>query len=790
MADLAKVEEFVANLFRDDCLRLKRGFGIGLYLYNQLRDLAPPYLLESLQSFDRMPLEKRKAVLMEVRRFLEGYRSLKERRERFSGITPRPLRSFLVPVDRLSFLDPKEIKMLRGLGVETLLDLLYYFPLRYEDRRVLSNLKLVKAGQKVVLRLRVRETRSIREGPYTAEVICTDGSEEVKLRFRYRRSDFIHALYRKGKEVLIAGRVKVFRGERYMVHPEPLKEDECGRVFPVYYSRVKGEVARISSKTRQRRIRLALEKTVRRTVPYLPEYLPSAVMEKYGFPPIRETVEQLHMPEGLHEEELNSFADPYHRRMIYEDLFLFQLALLLRKRSAGKESSPRIEVPPDLLERFERSLSFSLTAAQRRVLGEILADMSSEHPMNRLLQGDVGSGKTVVAVAASLAAVSAGYQVAVMVPTEILAQQHYRRFRELLESWGVEVGLLTGSLTPAQKRSAYRHIREGNVKVVVGTHALIQEKVEFQRLGLVIIDEQHRFGVMQRKILLEKGRGLYPHCLVMSATPIPRTLALSLYGDLDISVIDELPPGRQQVRTLLLYESEREKVLRAVREEINRGNRVYIVYPLIEESETLDLRSAVEEYERWRRDLGSAQVLLLHGRMSDREKEEVMARFRDEGDVLVSTTVIEVGIDVPTATLMVVESAHRFGLSQLHQLRGRVGRSDRPSFCYLVVPDELRRDKDTMRRLRVLVRTNDGFEVAEMDMKLRGPGELLGVSQSGHFGFNVANLARSYDREVLLRAREDAQAFLKEDPELKAHTDLKTLLLYRYGERMDLSGVA
>ncbi len=781
--------KFLDGLLENGAVKLRRGFGIGLYLYNQLRDRAPEHLLESLQTFDRMPVEKKKAIVLELKRYLKNYQPTGRRVKK---VQKRHIKDFQIPLERLKFLEKKELKVLQSLGIENLLDALFYFPLRYEDRRPLSSIRLAKVGEKVVLRLKVKEVRRLSEGSYTAEVVCTDGSEEISLRFRYKKADFIPALYRKGSEVVVLGKVRSFRGSKYIVHPELLKEGEYGRIFPVYYVRSKGEITRISSKTRQNRIRTALQKIVQKTVPYLPDYLPQRILGERNFPPLDESVLFLHIPEGVNIKNLNDFSDPYHERIIYDDLFLFQLSLLLKKKEAEREKSPRIEVSADrFVVEFERKLPFQLTNAQRRVLREILLDMSREHPMNRLLQGDVGSGKTVVAIGASLAAVRRGYQVAVMVPTEILAQQHYRKFREFFEKEGIEVGLLTGSLTPAQKRSIYRHIREGNIKVVVGTHALIQEKVEFERLGLVIIDEQHRFGVLQRKLLLEKGKGYYPHCLVMSATPIPRTLALSVYGDLDISVIDEMPPGRQTVRTLLLFESERDKILKAIREEVSKGNKVYVIYPLIEESEKMELKAAKEEFERWRELLPDMKIFLLHGRLSDKEKQEVMERFKEEGDILVSTTVVEVGIDVPEATLMIVEDAHRFGLSQLHQLRGRVGRSDRPSYCYLVVPDSLRRtDAEAIRRLKVLVRTNDGFEVAEMDMKIRGPGELLGVSQSGYFGFNVANLARARDKAVLQKAREDAQKLLEEDPRLESYTELREMLLYRYGEKLDLSYIA
>ena len=792
MLDTAKIRAFIDSLLEEEGVKLRRGFGIGIYLFNQLKDFAPSYLLESLQTLDRLPFEKKKAILEEVKRFVEEF---EKSRHRSSGGTTEGAKEvvrYFVGIEKLKFLKDKDVKLLRSLGIETLYDALFYIPFRYEDRRTLNTIRTAKVGEKCLLEVKVEWMRKTNRGGYTAEVFVSDETGGMRLLFRYKKTDFLRFIYKKGSKVLIFGRVRAYRGEKYMVHPEVLSQGEHGKIIPVYYSRSKGELTKISSRTKQKRIRELLTTIARKTAPLMREYMPEEILREYGFPPIGESLERVHIPEGVSAQELNSFSDPYHRRLIYDDLFLFQLALLVKKRESLVEKAPVIGVnPQSFVAEFQNALPFRLTSAQKRVLVEILGDLKNPHPMNRLLQGDVGSGKTVVSIGASLACVREGYQVAVMVPTEILAHQHFAKFREFFERLGFRVGLLTGSLTPAQKRSVYRHIGEGNIHVVVGTHALIQEAVEFRRLGLVIIDEQHRFGVMQRKLLLEKGGGLYPHCLVMSATPIPRTLALSLYGDLDISVIDELPPGRQRVRTSIVYESEREKLLTAIRRETSAGNKVYVIYPLIEESEKLDLRSATEEYERWKQALPDLNVLLLHGRMGDEEKREVMERFKEEGDVLVSTTVIEVGIDVPEATLMIIESAHRFGLSQLHQLRGRVGRSDRQSYCYLVVPDSLRRGaSDALKRLMVLVRTNDGFEVAEKDLALRGPGELLGVSQSGYFGFSVANLARAHDRKVLANARRDAMKLLEEDPRLEKHKDLKGLLIKRYGQRLDLSYIA
>ena len=777
--------ELIEKLLERDALRLRRSFGVGLLLYNKLRDLLPSSVLENLRSFDGMSLEKRKAILVELKKLLSAQRS---KVRRIPQVEKRPLRSFFTDIGKLNLLDDKEKKLIKSLGINTVIDALFYFPLRYEDRRPLPSVKLAKVGDKVVLKLRVREVRILKDDRYTAEVVCTDGTEYISLLFKYKKTDFVRAVYRIGSEVFVLGKVKSFQGKKYIVHPQLLSEEERGSVLPIYYARTKGEVMKISSRTRQNRLRVALQKIARRLTPRLPDYMPRKVIEKYNFPPLDESVLEVHTPYDTDVKELNRFADPYHRRLIYDDLFLFQLSLLLKRKETEREKAPKITLSPEkFIAKFERSLPFPLTNAQRRVLKEVLTDMNKQHPMNRLLQGDVGSGKTIVAIGATLAAVEKGYQVAVMVPTEVLARQHHERFA----NFGMKVELLIGSLPQSQKKSARMRVREGEAKVVVGTHALIQDEVAFERLGLVIIDEQHRFGVLQRKVLLEKGGGYYPHCLVMSATPIPRTLALSLYGDLDISILDEMPPGRKEVKTILLYESEREELLKAVEEEVSRGNKIFVIYPLIEESDKMELRSAVEEHRKWKELFPNLSVLLLHGRLNEREKKKVMERFRQEGDILVSTTVIEVGVDIPQATLMVVEEAHRFGLSQLHQLRGRVGRSDRPSRCYLVVPDHLKRkDADAIKRLKVLLKTTDGFKVAEMDMKLRGPGELLGISQSGYFGFNVANLARSYDREILHRAREDALELLEEDPQLASYPDLKEMLMYRYGNRLDLSSVA
>ncbi len=785
-SNIGKAEKLIKDLSQEDYKRLKRSFGIGLYLFNLLKDRVEPSYLEMLKDFDKLSFEKQKAILKSLEERLKH--PLPTLEVDFSNVEKKPIEAFFKPVDKLKILDEKEKKTLKAFGIKDLYSALWFAPLRYEDRRLVYTVKTAKPGQKVALKVKVVTTGYDPQEKYPAWVLCEDSTESLYLRFRYKDQRPLYS-FKKGQELIVYGKLKEFAGEKYMVHPEFLKETEVGRVLPFYYIRVEGELRSMSAEKRHEKIRNILYK-LSETTKYMLEYLPQWVIKEKNLPTIGESLYLLHRPVGFSEEDLNSFSTPFQRRLIYEDLFLFQLSLHLIKSQIKSQPAVALKEPEKHIEEFLTFLPFKLTQAQRRAVEEIVVDIRESKPMNRLLQGDVGSGKTIVAMAIAYAFAKEGYQSAIMVPTEILALQHYENFRKFLEPLGVHVGLLTGSVKGSKRKSVLFHTERGNIKVLIGTHALIQENVEFHRLAFVVVDEQHRFGVMQRKLLLEKGKGSYPHSLVMSATPIPRTLALSLYGDLDLSVIDQMPSGRKPVITRLLFESEFDKVLQAVREELSKGNKVYVIYPLIEESETLALKSAVKEHERWRGLFPNREVLLLHGKLKDEEKREVMERFKNAGDILVSTTVVEVGVDVPSATLMIIESAHRFGLSQLHQLRGRVGRSDKQAYCYLVVPDELKKDKDAMKRLRVVVRSNNGFEIAEEDLKLRGPGELLGVSQSGYFGFMVANLARAQDRVMLELAREDAKKTLEESPSLEKYKDLREVLIHRYGDKIGFSYMA
>ncbi|WP_448588023.1 ATP-dependent DNA helicase RecG [Thermocrinis sp.] len=784
MENSEKAKRFIEELRQNNYLKLRRSFGAGIYLFNLLRDKLLETHLELLKRFDAMPLAKKIAILDEIERALEEESSLPQ--INFDSYPKKPLESFFVKIDELRVLDAKEKKLLKSLDVEDLYSAYWFIPVRYEDRRINTSIKTSIPGKAVALRVRVVDVQYDPAEKYPASVKCEDGTSYLSLKYRFKDKSAL-LRFKKNSEIIVFGKLMEYKGEKYMVHPEIIKEEDAGKILPFYNIRSK-DTQSLSAKTRHKKVRTAIQKLLDH-LKYLPEYLPKELLEKHQLPKLPESLFFLHSPTHF-SDSLNSFDTPAHHRLIYEDLLLFQLALQLRKRQIKSLSAPKLSVKEEELREFLSALPFELTQAQRRVLEEIIKDVRQDKPMNRLIQGDVGSGKTVVAMAVCYLFARQGYQSAVMVPTEILAYQHYENFKKVLEPLGVRVGLLTSSVKTSYRKSLLHHIENGNVHVVVGTHALIQESVKFKKLGFAVVDEQHRFGVMQRKLLVEKSEGFFPHFLVMSATPIPRTLALSLYGDLDISIIDQMPQGRKPVITRLFFESEFQKVVKFISEELEKKHKAYVIYPLIEQSDKVELKSAVEEHGKWASLFPDKKVLLLHGRLKDEEKREVMEEFRESGDILVSTTVVEVGVDIPSATVMVVESAHRFGLSQLHQLRGRVGRSGLQSHCLLVVPDQIRQDHDSLRRLRVLVQTNDGFRIAEEDLKLRGPGDMLGETQAGYFGFRVANLQREKDRHLLELCKQDAEEMLKKDPSLREWGELRKILLYRYADRLDISYLA
>jgi len=600
------------------------------------------------------------------------------------------------------------------------------------------------------------------------EVVISDGTGRLSAKwFHFRPS--LAERFRVGETVALCGTVRLFQFQTEMHHPEILgvaNEDDpvnMGRIVPVY-----PDVEGIP----QRTLRKIQWEVVRKYAAAEKEFFPPWMLDAAGVPPIHESLETLHFPPpSADAETLLSFSAPPQQRLIFGELFYIQWMLARRRSGVRKEAAEPLPWDREIVEEIKQRLPFRLTDAQRRVVNEILKDMSRSHPMHRLLQGDVGSGKTIVAWVASMVAWRKGAQTALMAPTEILAEQHTDRFTALCSGLPVRIVLLTSSLSPRERERAREEIRAGRVDVVIGTHAIIQEGVEFRKMALGIIDEQHRFGVLQRAALRGKGR-LSPHLLVMTATPIPRTLAMTLYGDLDVSVIDEMPPGRTPVETRVVTDVRRKEVWERVRKDLLAGGRAYIVLPLVEESEKLTLRDARKTYERLRQTIPEVGVGLLHGRMKSDEKESAMRRFqKGEVRLLVSTTVVEVGVDVPEATVMMVEHAERFGLSQLHQLRGRVGRGSRPSVCFLMVGKE--QGEEAAARLSVMERTNDGFRIAEEDLKIRGPGDFAGVRQSGIPDLVFSDIVR--DARLLGKSREIANRLLARDPDLSLpeHAGLK-----------------
>ncbi len=661
---------------------------------------------------------------------------------------------------------PQRAELLAKRGIYTLEDLLTYLPFRYEDRIHFSKIQDIQPNGIYTIRARVmsgQAIRSMRGRDAIYHLLVQDESGSLPCKFFH--GGYLQDRLKPGQLLILHGKAEIdkLRPARLeMVNPqlevlrsEEMDSTEVGRIVPIYEA-----IGTFGS----RAIRRAMYAAVQLLDPNMPDLLPQELRTKLGYPSRQEAIVHTHFPpSGQSLEALNTFRSPAQQRLIFEEFFLFQLSLALERRATRKENAIAFRVREDnVREALKRILPFKPTAAQKRVLAEIAADLEKPAPMNRLLQGDVGSGKTIVALQAAVIAIENGCQAALMAPTEILAVQHFLSARRILAPGGDRVELLISGLKFAEKTAALERIRSGESQLVIGTHALIEEKVEFARLGFVAIDEQHRFGVLQRKRLMDKAasHGHAPHVLVLTATPIPRTLSLTLYGDLDVSVIDELPPGRTPIVTRITTEPHLPGVWDFLRREVKAGHQAYVVYPVIEESK-LELKAAMEEYARLSKEVfPKLELGLLHGRLSSEEKEDAMQRFRkNEIQILVATTVVEVGVDVPNATVMVIEHAERFGLSQLHQLRGRIGRGAEKSHCILVAPTRL--TEEARARLETMVRTANGFEIAETDLQLRGPGEFFGTRQSGDLGFHVASPLR--DRELLELARREAFT-LADDP--------------------------
>jgi len=655
---------------------------------------------------------------------------------------------------------PQRAEALARQGIRTQEELLYHLPLRYEDRSRFARIAELAEGMKVSVSgvIAVAGLRRARRMTLY-EVRLED--ETGRLKALWFNQPFLKDVLERGRRVVLFGAVErdSFGGGRLMMaSPQyEILDDEdspgihTGRIVPIYE-----KLGPLTAKA-LRRVLTVLAGSVPDGIP---DPLPSVVRERLGVIGRGEALRRVHVPSQADEiAALNGFRSPAHLRLILEELFLFQLGLAQRRRGLrGRQKGIAFTITDHTREVVKRILPFHLTNAQKRVLREIADDMRGTHPMNRLLQGDVGTGKTVVALLSMAIALENGYQAAFMAPTEILAEQHFLTFRRLLARCPYRLELLTSALTGKQRTAALARLAAGESQIAVGTHALIQESVRLQRLGLAVVDEQHRFGVLQREDLIRKGYDV--DVLVMTATPIPRTLALTVYGDLDVSVLDERPPGRLRIRTLQRPASARREVVELVRHEAAAGRQAYVVYPLVEESEKLeDIRAATQMAEEWRAALPGVKVGLLHGRLKSAEKEQVMAAFAGaELQVLVATTVIEVGVDVPNATVMVIEHAERFGLAQLHQLRGRVGRGRAESTCVLLSYGRL--SDDARARLGIMVRTDDGFQIAEKDLELRGPGDFFGTRQWGMPDFRASHLIR--DRDLLERARAEAFRYLDE----------------------------
>ena len=661
--------------------------------------------------------------------------------------------------------------LLKKVGVSKAEDLLYYFPYRYEDRSdpaSLSSLIPNKAGEKSLIIARVVAVEKRRANnknfSITSALICDEGGYSIQAVW-FNIPNLEKTLL-PGKLVSLYGKVE-FRGSWQITSPEieVLDDDSDANlgIIPIYPT-----TYGLSQKVLRRIINSVIETLILKLTDFIPEKLRKNI-------PLAQAVKTLHYPADQSEWKLA------RNRLAFDELFILQVAFGLKRKLMKNRAAPSV-FPGDNFNKFLSSLPFDLTAAQNKVLNEILDDMKNDRPMNRLLQGDVGSGKTVIAAAAMCAALDSAHQGALMVPTEVLAQQHYFRLKSLLP----DIALLSGSLGIKERRSIIEGLKTGEIKTVVGTHALLSNDVLFSSLGIVIIDEQHRFGVLQKQSLISKGFPImHPHVLVMTATPIPRTLTLSVYGDLAVSVIDELPPGRQPVETRAVSNAKLKDVLKFVLKSAREGRQIYWVCPLIEDSENINIASAQKRCEDLRKCL-MLRTELLHGKLNGNMKNKIMREFESGNiDLLVSTSVIEVGVDVPNASVMIIEGADRFGLSQLHQLRGRIGRGAKNGWCILVSNPKTQEGKE---RIAAMTQTNDGFRIAEIDLKLRGPGEVCGIRQHGITDFRVADLIRDHD--ILLEARNAAEKLLDSDPELKNDPLLLKTVIERIGELLGIAGTA
>lgn len=683
------------------------------------------------------------------------------------------------PVQYIKGVGPARAKILDKLGIRTVEDILFYFPWRYEDRKNLKKIRDLKYGNHETTLCEVVTANIIttpRRKMKIFELSVTDGTGYLKSK--WFNQPYLKRYFKKGQKVMLSGVVKgnpysgaglemdnpdfeLFGSEDKMIH--------TSRIVPVYKA-----TEGISAK----QLRTLMFHTVNDYSFLIEDYMPEDVNARNNLESLKWSVREAHFPEEVGDiDALNKGMSAAHKRLVFDEFFLLELGLAVLKKRERKEKGISFADKNVLVRKFVEDLPFELTSAQKRVIDQVKTDMMNSLPMHRLVHGDVGCGKTVVALISMLLAVGNEYQACLMSPTEILAEQHYINIHQMVESMGINVTLLTSS----SKEESTDDISSGRAQIIIGTHALIQEHVRFRNLGLAIIDEQHRFGVMQRATL--RSKGFNPDILIMTATPIPRTLAMTLYGDLDISIIDELPSGRKPIVTKIFFPSQKDRIYELIREEMDKGRQIYIVYPIIEESEKLDLKSAIDGAEALKKFFPGKNIGLVHGKMNHYDREDVMSQFKSgDIDMLVATTVIEVGIDVPNASLMLIVHAERFGLAQLHQLRGRIGRGGYDSYCLLLAYPPF--SDEARRRLKAMESTGDGFRIAEEDLAIRGPGDFFGTRQSGIPDLKIANIVR--DIGTLENARKEAFALIEKEPELVKYPLLKETLRKKWMGRLEL----
>jgi ATP-dependent DNA helicase RecG len=683
------------------------------------------------------------------------------------------------PVQYLKGVGPARADLLLRLGIKTIEDILYFFPWRYEDRKNLKKIRDLAVGDTETVSGEVVSVEIIttpKKRMKIFEVTLSDGTGRLKCK--WFNQPFLKRYFKAGEKAVLNGSVKESLYGAYSLEMDNPDFEILGnedrlihmsRIVPVYKA-----TEGISPK----QLRTLMYNTITSGLHLIKDYIPEDIIKRNALKSLQWALKETHFPEELSDvSALNRMRSPAHKRLVFDEFFLLELGLALMKKKETIETGISFKESGELVHKFLQYIPFKLTSAQEKVIGEIRADMMRSLPMNRLVHGDVGCGKTVVAVISMLIAVENGYQACLMAPTELLAEQHFINIHKMIEGLGLRVALLTSS----SKGKPLDDISQGAAHIIIGTHALIQEGVTFKKLGLAIIDEQHKFGVVQRANIRRKG--FNPDILIMTATPIPRTLALTLYGDLDISIIDELPKGRKPIITKIFFSSQKENVHSLIKEEMSKGRQVYIVYPLIEESEKLDLKSAIDGYEAFKRLYPEKRIGMVHGRMPRDEREDVMTKFKSGNiDMLIATTVIEVGIDVPNASLMLIVHAERFGLAQLHQLRGRIGRGGYDSYCLLLAYPPF--SEEAKRRLKAMESTGDGFKIAEEDLSIRGHGDFFGTRQSGIPELNVANIVR--DLDILETARRAAFALADADPELRGYPMLKEKLQKRWLGRLEL----